>query len=79
MRASLTRILKSYVLKLVMKKILFLLILLLPSPAFADPLINFESETHNFGKVKQGELLEYTFEFANAGTKDLIIERIGFS
>ena len=59
-----------------MKKTVIILLLCLPSFAYANPVITFESETHNFGHVPQGKLLEHTFEFTNAGTDDLVIQRI---
>lgn len=36
--------------------------------------IGFMSPRHDFGTVKQGEVLEHEFEFLNNGTADLIIE-----
>ena len=35
--------------------------------------ISFTDTLHNFGRVKEGETLEYDFTFTNKGTKDLII------
>lgn len=52
------------------------LMICLPSLAYGDPSIEFVSETHNFGHVPQGEELEYTFEFTNTGTEELVIEKI---
>ncbi len=59
-----------------MKKIVIIMLLSFPSLAYANPVITFESETHNFGHVPQGELLEHTFEFTNTGTGELVIQRI---
>ncbi len=60
-----------------MKRItLILFIIMLPAAAFAEPFILFEREVYDFGNVKQGEQLEYAFEFANAGTDELVIKRI---
>ena len=60
-----------------MKKIFLLLfIVVFPLIAFAQPDIMFEKETHDFGTVAQGELLEYTFSFTNKGTENLLIEKV---
>jgi hypothetical protein len=59
-----------------MKKTVIILLLCFPALAYANPVITFESETHNFGHVVHGELLEYSFDFTNAGTEDLVIQRI---
>jgi hypothetical protein len=59
-----------------MKKIIFLLIMLLPALAYGQPSINFEAEQHDFGQVKQGEQPEFAFHFSNEGTDDLSIKRI---
>ncbi len=53
-----------------------MLIIMLPATASAEPFILFESEVHDFGRVKQGAQLEYVFEFANAGTDELVIGKI---
>ncbi|MDX9890976.1 MAG: DUF1573 domain-containing protein [Bacteroidales bacterium] len=37
------------------------------------PVIQFESITHDFGKVIQGERLSYSFKFKNTGNSNLII------
>ena len=39
------------------------------------PKISFEKTTHDFGKINQGDLAEYNFEFSNKGKSDLIIRR----
>ena len=38
--------------------------------------IVFDSEMHNFGKIKSGEILSYSFVFSNAGENDLIIKNV---
>jgi len=38
------------------------------------PVITFEKDVHDFGKVLQGERLSYTFKFTNTGKNNLIIE-----
>lgn len=35
--------------------------------------IEFEKTTHDFGKVKEGEIIEYGFKFKNSGNRDLIL------
>ncbi len=35
--------------------------------------IVFDSEMHDFGKIKSGEILSYSFVFSNTGESDLII------
>ena len=58
------------------KRIVIVMMLCLPSLAYGDPSIEFVREAHDFGHVEQGEQLEYTFDFSNTGTEELIIERI---
>jgi hypothetical protein len=65
-----------FMLKLTMKSLAVVLMLCLPALAYANPSIVFESEMHDFGHVTQGELLEYSFEFTNTGTEELVIEKI---
>ena len=36
-------------------------------------IIEFDSEMHDFGKIKSGEILSYSFIFTNRGTTDLKI------
>jgi len=62
-----------------MKKIFIVLLVLYPFLARAEPVINFVSETHDFGRVKQGDRLEYIFRFVNKGTDDLIIDKVNTS
>ncbi len=50
--------------------------LLLPAVAHAAPSIRFESDTHDFGQIKPGDEVRFTFKFLNAGTDDLIINKI---
>ncbi len=42
----------------------------------AQPLISFESESVDFGDVRQGEVLEHDFLFRNDGTGTLVIEKL---
>src|SRR5688572_27672382 len=37
------------------------------------PVMTFEKTSHNFGKITQGEVVEYEFRFKNTGDADLII------
>jgi hypothetical protein len=62
-----------------MRRYLFVLLLLFPAAAGAQPAIEFQAERHDFGTVVQGPMLEYSFEFRNAGTEDLIIRDVGTS
>ena len=38
--------------------------------------IIFNEESYDFGKVKEGPVLEYSFRFTNAGDKPLVIEKV---
>ena len=38
--------------------------------------IIFVEESHDFGKVEQGPVLEYSFKFTNEGDKPLVIEKV---
>jgi hypothetical protein len=44
--------------------------------AKAGPAITFDTAEHNFGDIKQGDIVEHTFTFTNTGTQPLIIERV---
>ena len=59
-----------------MKTIILALLVLLPAVVFAQPAIQFQSETHDFGEVKQGVPLEHIFEVVNSGTEDLVISQL---
>jgi hypothetical protein len=37
------------------------------------PVMKFERETHDFGKIKSGDLVHYDFKFTNTGKSPLII------
>jgi len=41
-----------------------------------NAVISFAEESHDFGKVEQGPVLEYSFKFTNEGDKPLVIERV---
>jgi hypothetical protein len=36
-------------------------------------IMTFADSIHNFGRMTEGEIVEYDFDFTNTGTKDLII------
>ncbi len=57
-------------------KRLILILFLFPGLAYAEPSIRFDSELHDFGTVKQGDFLEFAFEFINAGNEELLINRL---
>jgi hypothetical protein len=52
------------------------MIFLLPAVAYAAPSVKFETVTHDFGKVNEGDKLEFSFQFENSGTDDLVIEKL---
>ena len=37
------------------------------------PVLEFETETHDFGRITEGEKIQYAFKFKNVGTGDLVI------
>ena len=43
------------------------------TPAEDAPVLTFEKESHDFGKIKQGETIQYDFKFKNTGKTPLII------
>ena len=59
-----------------MKRLLIILVILFPGLVYAGPSIKFESDQHDFGTVRQGDFLEFSFEFTNTGTEDLLIKRL---
>ena len=56
-----------------------MLIVLLPTLAWSQPSIEFQTEKHDFGFVQPGAQLEFNFEFTNAGTDILDIQSINTS
>jgi len=58
---------------------LLIVLMLFPAAAGAQPSIEFPAELHDFGTVVQGPMLEYTFEFRNAGTEELVIKDVSTS
>lgn len=60
-----------------MKKIFLLAFLFLfPAISYSQPSIVFDKERHDFGTVAQGDIIEHTFDFTNAGDEELIIEKL---
>lgn len=60
-----------------MSKIIFAaFLLLLPAIAFAQPLIVFDMEQHDFGTVEKTGPLTFSFDFRNEGTEDLEIKKV---
>lgn len=42
----------------------------------AGPKITFAEASHDFGDIKQGDKVEYTFTFKNSGTEPLILSNV---
>lgn len=59
-----------------MLRLLLILLVVFPAAAWADPAIDFQTEKHDFGSVKQGDQLEHTFEFSNTGSTELVITKV---
>jgi hypothetical protein len=38
------------------------------------PVLTFEEKVHNFGEIREGEKVEYSFKFTNTGASPLVIE-----
>jgi len=62
-----------------MKKIITLFIILIPTLAWSQPSIEFQTMKHNFGYVRQEDQLEFNFVFVNAGTEILEVQSINTS
>ena len=43
------------------------------------PVISFETDEHDFGRIIQGEVVIYAFKFQNTGKSDLLIASVGTS
>jgi Protein of unknown function (DUF1573) len=41
--------------------------------------IRFEKETHDFGKIREGEMPSFEFKFTNIGEEPLVISRVNVS
>jgi len=55
------------------------LLFMFPAYAWAQPSIEFTTEKYDFGNVVQGAMLEYSFEFRNVGTDELIVKEVNKS
>jgi hypothetical protein len=42
----------------------------------SGPKFKFENDTHDFGKIKEGDKVTYKFNFANVGKAPLIISKV---
>jgi hypothetical protein len=42
-------------------------------PKGTEPVMTFDKEMHDFGKITQGERVKYSFKFKNTGKSELII------
>lgn len=45
-------------------------------PVAPGPVIQWEETSHDFGDIVQGEKVEHTFKFKNAGTEPLVITNV---
>jgi hypothetical protein len=43
------------------------------------PVISFDTDEHDFGRIIQGEVVTYAFKFQNTGKSDLLIASVGTS
>ncbi|NOX45803.1 MAG: DUF1573 domain-containing protein [Chlorobi bacterium] len=43
------------------------------------PLISFDKDVHDFGKIIQGEKVSFNFRFTNTGKSDLVISQVNSS
>ena len=60
-----------------MKKFFLLAFLFFfPAIAYSQPSITFDAENYDFGTVAPSEAIEHTFEFANTGDEELVIEKV---
>lgn len=39
------------------------------------PVLTFDKQVHDFGRIVAGEVVEYSFKFRNTGSRDLLITR----
>jgi hypothetical protein len=64
--------------KLISTFILMLTLFVLKTQAQmnSSSIISFSAESHDFGEVKQGDTLRFTFEFKNTGSSPLIIYEV---
>lgn len=57
-----------------MKRILFVLSLLIGQIAFAQTGVEFKETSHKFGKIKKGVPVSFVFEYKNVSAKPVVIE-----
>ena len=50
--------------------------LLTPDELANAPVISFNAESHDFGNIKEGDQVEYTFMIKNEGKRDLILRNV---
>lgn len=71
-----------------MKKILMIAVLLVSASAVFGqaanakqngPVITWDKNTHDFGNIVQGDVVEHTFKFTNTGNEPLIITNVQVS
>lgn len=60
----------------IMKKILFPLFILVSVNLFAQGVLKFKSESHDFGLVEEGVQAAYTFEAINTGSQPVVISNV---
>jgi len=58
------------------KSIVVLIMVLLHAVISAALSIKFESDTHDFGEVREGDMPEFSFQLMNSSTEDLVIQKI---
>lgn len=64
---------------LILNIIVFFLSISMAEAQFVSPMMQFLKEEHDFGKVRQGEIVEYVFQFINAGEDTLKVIDISTS
>jgi hypothetical protein len=59
------------------KFFLLAFLFLFPAISYCQPSITFDTESYDFETVAQGDIIEHTFDFTNAGDEELVIEKLG--
>lgn len=60
-----------------MRKVFLLVFLFFfPTVSYSQPSILFDPDRYDFGTVTQGDAVEHTFDFTNAGDEELVIEKL---
>ena len=52
------------------------ILVLTASCSFAQPVILFNKTAHEFPAIDREDQIDYDFEFANAGDKELVIDKL---